>query len=413
MDSKKKNIYRSIFIIICILASVIILPNFIISFIGEVTGLSFNQLEVEEQERKVTVMAEYIKEHEDGSMEITQFNARQLAAGAGRDFYCTEYGIVFEKGDGLRLSIALNYGTLKGDIDKVKWPKLHSQHSSFPYNGMWTYPYLQCTNQHDNLTDKSGTYYPDAAYILTFPTLGEWSNEKQEALWETGYSLRHHEQEDITGAGLALYQEAEQYKDFYDKITEVEPEEGEEKQENTINPQDYTDYDNVNVSVDTIDEELIIGPLSIDYINGTYPSGTFGGISDIYAIGYNQEGEVVQERIELTEYIYENRTYEFDFFKPNHNNESLVDYTDQVYPKGRTAGEEYFYIKVPNPNQNATTNPEEEVAYVKIHIDFQWMSAYALVCNMDGWIYQVNWDHTHTMHAIGLFICVDCHLNPW
>ncbi len=434
MDSKKKNIYRSIFIIICILASVIILPNFIISLIGEVTGISLEKLEVEEKQTVEAIMAyDIAKNNIDGTFEAKFFNERNLAVQPGRELYCIKYGMNF--------SIpGYNYYTVDEARKKFEGGKQGGYESCgcgpTPERGRRTYPILECVGNHNDMADPyGGTYYPEVAYILTYAPTGEWSNQKQEALWETDYSDSFYdyngiekEQKDPAPTSIALYQESMLYRNFHSRMTEAAEAVGQTDPDTTMNPQDYTDYDNVNVSVDTIDEELIIGPLSIDYINGEYEGITFGGISDIYAIGYDEDGEIVNAKIPLTEYIYEGTTYEFDFFTPTQENSALVDYTSQVYPKGITAGEDYFYVKVPNPNEveklsDSEENEElqdletsdEEISYVKIHIDFQWMAAEAQVCRMVGYHYEVAYHHQHSNHVHGPPIrnCHNCRTKSY
>ena len=56
------------------------------------------------------------------------------------------------------------------------------------HEGEVTYPYLHCTIDHYDLTDKSGEqYHPDLAYIITYPTWASWDAKKQNAVWCTDY----------------------------------------------------------------------------------------------------------------------------------------------------------------------------------------------------------------------------------
>lgn len=348
------------------------------------------------EEIPVEKVAEAVVTHPDGSLEITQFTPRDLADADGREFYCVNYGVRFHKaGEDLRIETALKYGDMDGN--KKQWPRTHDYCRDFEHEGEITYPYMHCVGRHYDLIDPNGEYHPDLAYILTYPTLGEWDDLKQNAVWATDFAKARGKHTGISAEGQALYQEALRYEEFFDKTANAE---GASTTDPNIDAKDETDLDEVRTLVDYEAQTLTVGPLSIDYINGAYDGVAFGGISDMYFIGYNSEDEVVNEKIEIEKYIYDGTEYDLEFFEPTMDDNSYVDYSEQVYPKGVTAGEEEFYLKIANPNEGVT-DPDESVSKLVLHIDFQWMSASAYVCEMDAKVYKVCWDDDHDDHCHG------------
>ena len=257
-------------------------------------------------------------------------------------------------------------------------------------NGERTYPFLHCQGDgyHYDLTDKNGEqYHPDLAYIITYPTFSEWDAKKQNAVWCTDYGKQKGKSTDISQEGKDLYQEALRYEDFHDKMEEAK-EEGQE--ELSVMPEDLTDPEEVRIYADYDSQKITIGPYSIDYICGVYDEVTVGGISDMYFIGLNSDDEVVKEKIEIEKYIYNDEEFDLDFFEPREDDKSYVSYDEQVYPKGVSAGEEEFYLRIENPNEGVTTE-SERVSKLVLHIDFKWMTAGAEICEALGYVYEVEW----------------------
>ena len=108
-------------------------------------------------------------------------------------------------------------------------------------NGERTYPFLHCTNDHYDMTDKSGSqYHPDMAYILTYPTFGEWDVKKQNAVWFTDYGKQKGKSTGIQEGSRDLYEEALEYEEFHDKMEEAkEP----DQEELSVMPEDLTDIE--------------------------------------------------------------------------------------------------------------------------------------------------------------------------
>lgn len=385
-NSKRKKIFTIISIGIIGLA--LILLNRI-SF-----AVDGNSTSTAEEEIPTEKIAESVVTHADGSLEITQFTSTGLADANGREFYCVNHGTRFHRADEtLRIQTALKYGDMNGN--KKKWPRTHDYCRDFEHDGEITYPYMHCIGRHHNLIDPNGEYHPDLAYILTYPTLGEWDELKQEAVWATDFARARGKDYGIGAEGQALYQEALRYEEFFDKTANAE---GASTTDPKIDAKDETDVEDVRTLVDYESQTLTVGPLSIDYINGAYDGVAFGGISDMYFIGYNSEDEVVNERIDIEKYIYDGTEYDLEFFEPSMNDKSYVDYSEQVYPKGVSAGEEEFYLKIADPNEGVTED-DESVSKLVLHIDFQWMSASANICEMDAYVYKVTWDDKHSYHC--------------
>lgn len=343
-------------------------------------------------------IAETVVTHKDGSLEIREFTnqytsptAPALAIAEGREFYCINHGTTFRKElYFITIETALKYGDLQGN--KKQWPTTYGYCREFENNGETSYPYMYCTGNHHNLIDPNGEYHPDLAYIVTYPPMGEWNEVKQNAVWCTDFATDRGEDTPISEEGKKLYQEALRYEEFFDKTANAE---GASTTETKINAKDQTKLEDVKTLVDYEAQTLTIGPLSIDYINGAYEGVAFGGISDMYFIGYNSNGEIVKDRVKIQKYIYDGKEYDLEFFEPTMDDGSYVDYSKQVYPKGVSAGEDEFYLKISNPNKG-TTDPKQAVSKVALHIEFQWMSASANVCEMDAHSYIVRWDHKHT-----------------
>ena len=322
-------------------------------------------------------------------------------------FYCSEHGAKFEKLAGeLTKEEALEYGYYYPMLRVPKnwgngeegifpaWP--HTEHWE-EKKGEKTYPFLSCEGKHYDLTDKQGEqYHPDLAYILTYPTFGEWDVKKQNAMWFTDYGKQKGKSTDIQEQAKPLYEEALKYEDFHDKMEEAkEP----DQEELSVMPENKTDYDKLRVYADYDTQKLTIGPYSIDYICGVYEEVTVGGISDMYFIGLNSDDEVVKEKIEIEKYIYNNTEYDLKFFEPKESDKSYVSYDEQVYPKGVSAGEEEFYLRIENPNEGVTTDAER-VSKLVLHIDFKWMTAGAEICEMQGYVYEVAWMATPNITQI-------------
>ena len=254
----------------------------------------------------------------------------------------------------------------------------------------------------------SGELSPAASYIVTEEPLGSWSEEKQKAIW----NLRWYEIDGksidwglIVGDGRSINdgpsiydQEAIDYAKYASEM-EKNKQQGKEG----LAPEDKTNIDNVYTKVDTTQGSYSVGPLNIKYTNATYGDISFGGISEIYVIGYNQYGEEApgKEKIKVDKIAIGSEEKEPEYFEADN---MLVDETEQVYPKS----EEDFDIVFEDPNSDLDPNDplydQKYVTKIKIKIKFQYMFAKAGYTKLQGIKYTVAYghthdtDHTHTCH---------------
>ena len=171
---------------------------------------------------------------------------------------------------------------------------------------------------------------------------------------------------------------------------------------NAVNLQDTTNYKEVELTVDSQDDyedDLILGPFSMTYIEGTYGGVTFGGISDMYLEGYNADNEIIDNHIEVEEFFIGSvgeKPIKPDYFKPSIDDKRYTDYTDQAYPKSG----ETFFIKIKDPNIGK--EGKGRIKNVKIKVEFQWMRAEGTVCYLDGGRDKIMYDNCyHTYHCDG------------
>ncbi len=386
----------------------LLISNFIVSFIAETPKTFASKLATNNGVGTREIVDQMSIEGTCGEFEVTEFNSRDIGMSTGRILYCVEHGAGTRSGgETLHMTTALRYGDRNGN--KRVWPETHRYHREFEHNGEETYLYFECVGKHTDLM-KDGK--EDIAYIITYPPANEWTIEKQYALWRTGINTGNDlSSKDKTKAPEAyeksetIYNEAQKYKTFHEKTHE-------NGGKSDLKIKNATNENDVRTSVNQTQQKYVMGPISIDYNYGVEDGVAFGGISDMYAIGYNSKGEVVsgKDRIEIEKYYTSDGTgYKLDketYFQPNMEEKSYVDNGEQVYPKGITGGEDEFYFEFSNPNTNidySSKNYEDNVvSYVKIHIDFQWMEcSTCVVCELDCAKYKVNWNHKDDYHCHG------------
>lgn len=401
IESKKKKYYILVVLLLATLA-VLILPNLIVSSIQDVTKNVAKQLDPNKEPYDIEVIDSYRLNSTDGTFEVLNRHLTGIAFDPNKALYCIEHGAVFGLEAGtIPLSTAQQYGYIdwpgfeinwgwqrdKSWYDNYAWRMILDRANYGIQNPFRTYPVLQCSGNHYNVLQQGGRYYPEVGYIVTYPEMKDITMEKQEALWATPLNRGS-----IKPSGNALYNEAIQYKEFHDKITENGSNLGNGK-EPDIKVVDETDQKKLTTNVDQNAKTMTVGPYSIDYIYGAYNNDdlAFGGISDMYMVGYNQEGKKIKDRIEIKEYIdSNNQKKKLEFFEPNESDKSYIDKTKQVYPKGKSAGEDEFKIVIDDPNAGET-DPANSVAYIYLHVEFKWMAVTeATICDMKGYVYEIN-----------------------
>lgn len=386
---KKRKRYILIVILIASLA-ILVLPNLIVSSMNNQTKEMTRRLEAN-QTTEIETLAIKTINAKDGSIEVRQFHLTGIAYVPGQALYCVEHGARF-RGGTLPIATAQKYGYLNSSAE-IFWGTKHGSCWTCDHDGEDTYPYLKCVGNHYDVVQRGSKYYPEAGYILTYPDMQDVTMLKQMAIWATELNFGRPE------TGNSLYQEALYYKEFHDQTTEY----GQYYNEPDIRVTDETEKEKVTIKTNYKEQTLTVGPFSIDYINGVYEDVAVGGISDMYLIGYNQENEVVKERIDIIKYIDPDGVgNEPEYFEPNESDGSYVDYTKQVYPKGKSAGEETFQVQIENPNADlaADADQSEYVTKLKLHIEFKWMGVTAAqICEMEGYYYTVSWRTTHSSHS--------------
>lgn len=189
-----------------------------------------------------------------------------------------------------------------------------------------------------------GSLEPWQAYVVSDEPVGSYTDYKQEALWQ--YSN-------------GLYQEAMNYQDFDNKV----------RPKNGLDPTDVSDSAGLKLKVNQNTGEYTYGPYTMNYTEGTYGGITFGGISDMKVIGYNKDGAIVRDDIEVKRIVIDNQGKTPEYFEPE--GPLYVDETEQVYPKD---GEE-FEVVFDDPNAGlADDDPNRVVSFV-VKVEFQYMLA--------------------------------------
>lgn len=403
-ENRKEKRYILLILLLAIIA-VLVIPNVIVYTMQGITKDTAKKLESDTEFYAIENVNSVSITGGDGSIEVHGTHLSGIAFVPGKVLYCIEHGVAFwpkNPGPTLTIAEAQKYGSIDSTA-KISWPKVHGAHRDREHEGENTYPYLRCVGNHQNLV-AAGGYLPEAGYILTYPDMGDVTMYKQMAIWATTLNIGRHE------VGNSLYNEAIHYREFHDQTTDN----GQHYTDPDIKVTDETEKDKVTIKASYQEQTLTVGPFSIDYINGAYDDVAVGGISDMYMIGYNSENEIVKERIDIKKYIDPDGTgYEPEYFEPNEADQSFVDYSKQVYPKGKSAGEDTFQLKIDNPNADlsADSDPSEYVTKLKLHIEFKWMGVTeATICKMQGYYYTVNWEcddpfHCHHSHNSG---CYDC-----
>ena len=254
-----------------------------------------------------------------------------------------------------------------------------------PHNGEMTPPRY--------VPVETGELPPAIAYIVSDEPIGQWSEDKQRAMW----NLR-----DVTDAngerldgGLiigdadsknagpsSLDQEAIDYAE-YDGLV----------RDKGLQPTDKTDINSVYTKVNQDTQEYIVGPFSIEYTNGIYGEIAFSGISEMTVIGYNSKGEVVNDNIEITRLILSDSTTGLsessivpEYFEPSED--LKVDETQQVYPKPGQS----FQVVFNNPNSESGENG---ITSISIKVKFKYMLANGKYTKLQGTKYQVTYNCNH------------------
>lgn len=212
-----------------------------------------------------------------------------------------------------------------------------------------TYPYYQKSG--------SGSLTNALAYIVTIDGT-EWTLEKQLAMWQMvhlgldgGIITRESSYHDDDYSGKGYEEEARNYNVFAGLSKNL-----------TV-----TANNNTLTKIDQTTKQYTVGSFSVNYTNGTYGNVTFGGISDMYLIGYNEKGQQVKN-IAINKFVINNKEVTPRYFSPDSIN--YVDTDPQAYPDSG----ENFQVVFSDPNKGVTDN-NQIICDVELYVEYKYMSA--------------------------------------
>ena len=286
-----------------------------------------------------------------GDFEAFATNGKyKIPANGGYQIYCTSEGT-----DADAYFWDLTKAEAEAHMGEVHGPTVPA-HAEEPDKGLTSTTFYTVAGQ--------GQLEPWQAYVVSDEPIGTYSDEKQEALW---------------GHSNSLYQEAQDYQDFDDKVRPA----------NGLSPEDATDTDEVKTKVDYNSKEYTVGPFVMNYTEGVYGNIAFGGVHEMKIIGYNSEGQKVRDDIEIEQIIIEDEKKELEYFEPDGT--LKVDETEQVYPGD---GEE-FEVVFKDPNEGLAIDDPNRVVAISIKVTFQYMMANGEKVDLDGWKYTIQYYHEH------------------
>ena len=256
-----------------------------------------------------------------------------------------------------------------------------------------TYPYYEQAGR--------GSLTNALAYIVTIDGT-EWTLGKQRAIWQThlmgldgGIINKYSNNHDNDYSDEGYEQEARNYDAFM----------------RALNPQvSATSTNNTLTKIDQISQQYTVGSFSINYTNGTYDGLTFGGISNMYLIGYNENGQAVKN-MPIDAFVINGKKVIPDYFTPENIN--YVDRTTQSYP----ASGENFQVIFSNPN-DGVTNSNSLVCDIALYVEYTYMSATGEYIEYEGKRYGTggaegtSHDHTFNPHKDRDEKVYDCGDSP-
>ena len=231
----------------------------------------------------------------------------------------------------------------------------HGSHAAGKYEGLSSTTFYTVAG--------SGKLQPWQAYVVSDEPINSYSDEKNEALW---------------GYNNGLYQEAMNYQDFDDQV----------RPKNGLDPKDATKIDSVTTKVNQNSGLYTVGPFNITYIEGIYGGIAYGGIHDMKVVGYNSEGAVVKDDIEIEKFVIDNEEKTPEYFEPEAP--LYVDETEQVYPES----EQDFEVIFKDPNAGLAVDDPNRIVAIGIDVTFQYMMANGEKVDFNGWKYDpVTYSH--------------------
>ena len=296
------------------------------------------------------------------------------------------------------------------------------------YRQYYSDTYYRCVGkdytESSSFKGKDGVTYDnlyDIAYIASYIlnnrdgiSESEWAPSKQQAIWQSQlvdqnvYNRYSNETSMNKPDGARLLKAARLYKDFYEKIMEVETDETSDSYGKTgAKPNSLLSGEETTLSIDKIDRVGKLGPFKIDYVSGHQWSGqeagrSFGGISDMYLL--DAEGTKIDLKNiivlgQLRKVYNEGKEKDESTFFSNWDrgigayNKNCIDYL--AYEKAFPQPGEEFYVEF--------ELPEKIVGGLKLHIQFSYLKCEMEICLREAGQYFVDDyckgtvnHHTHT-----------------
>lgn len=226
------------------------------------------------------------------------------------------------------------------------------------------------------------------AYIVSDEPIGEWSEKKQQAIWNLhGSGLDNGLVEENTHATTSSSELDQECRDYAEYDKKVRPENG-------LKPEDLTEIKDLITKVDQGSKKYTVGPYNVKYTEGIYGNIAFSGISKITVVGYNKNKIKIREDIEVEKIILKDKVtgvYEAakkpEYFEPDQT--LKVDETKQIYP----ASEQEFQVIFSDPNAGLSDDDPNRIAYTSIKIEFKYMLANGKYTKYKGTKKYLDYDH--------------------
>ena len=306
------------------------------------------------------------------------------------DIYCIEPG-----GEIKYSNSTLTYEQIKELDGKVYTDGKCKSEPSTPHNNEWSWPVFWPRG--------TGKLSPALAYIVSGDPVGSFSFDKQFGLWNMAALGLDGGLMMASGSGGSS---------SYDKVAADYAEYDELVRDKGLQPEDQTilegdNEDELTVKVNNPTGKFTIGPFKVNYTNGIYGDTAFSGISELVALGYNNQGQLVKDNIKVEKIILKDKNtgvfgnaVEPEYFEPD---DSLkIDETKQVYPE---PGQQ-FQIIISNPNEGISPDNSNYITGIALKVKFKYMLSNGEYQKLEGIKYLVQYSissFNHHTHGSGIF----------
>lgn len=299
----------------------------------------------------------------------------------GYQIYCIEYGGEIRYSDA-----TIKYDEAK-ELEGKEYTSAHGC-ADTPREGERTLPIYE--------EKGSGKLSPALAYIVSGDPVGSFSFDKQYGMWN------------MAALGLdggLMMNDGSDGASSYDKVAPDYAEYDELVRDKGLQPEDQTilegdSEDKLTVKVNNPTGKYTIGPFKMNYTNGIYGDTAFSGISELVALGYNKDGQIVKEDIKVEKILLKDKTtgsygsaVEPEYFEPDE--ELKIDETKQVYPEP----EQQFQIVISNPNEGVSPDSSNYITGIALKVKFKYMLANGEYALLEGTKYEVSYNHEHDEHC--------------